>query len=99
MNAVLERIKYEPRTMSTISTREAFLSELERTHERGYAVEHGENLPDASCVAAPIRNKTGDVVAALSISSPTFRIADSFEEIGPVVRSMADRISSALGTV
>ncbi|RUV68578.1 IclR family transcriptional regulator [Mesorhizobium sp. M5C.F.Cr.IN.023.01.1.1] len=99
MNAVLDRIRFDPRTKSTILTREAFLVELEKTRARGYAVDHGENLPDASCVAAPIHNKSGDVVAALSISSPTFRIADSFEEIGPVVRSVADRISSALAAV
>ena len=93
--AILNRIAFEPKTAATITSKEQFLQELVDTRARGYAVDHGENLPDASCVAAPIYNGSGDVVAALSMSSPTFRIADLFQELGPAVRAAADRVSGA----
>ncbi len=96
--AILDRITFDPRTPATIAERSDFIVELQLSHERGYGVDHGENLPDASCVAAPIWDSSGDVVAAISMSSPTFRIADRFEELGPVVRSFADKISLALGS-
>lgn len=41
--------------------------------ERGLAVEERESNPDVSCVAAPVRDRTGRVVAALSISVPMIR--------------------------
>jgi DNA-binding IclR family transcriptional regulator len=96
-DAILARIDFAPRTASTITTRADYLVELARTHERGYGVDHGENLPDASCVAAPIRDSSGEVAAALSMSSPTFRIADRFAELGPAIRAVADKVSAALG--
>lgn len=40
---------------------------------RGVAVESRESNPDVSCVAAPVRDRTGQVVAALSISVPMIR--------------------------
>ncbi|MFD7883982.1 helix-turn-helix domain-containing protein [Streptomyces sp. SID2999] len=46
------------------------LAEIRR---RGVAVERRESNPDVSCVAAPVRDRTGRVVAALSISVPTVR--------------------------
>jgi DNA-binding IclR family transcriptional regulator len=36
-------------------------------------VENRESNPDVSCVAAPVRDRTGRVVAALSISVPMIR--------------------------
>jgi DNA-binding IclR family transcriptional regulator len=96
-DAILDRVELTARTPETITTRPVLLAELERTHRQGYGVDHGENLPDASCVAAPIWAGGGEVTAALSMSSPTFRIADRFTELGPVVRAAADRISAALG--
>ncbi|CAL9544939.1 IclR family transcriptional regulator [Streptomyces sp. enrichment culture] len=40
---------------------------------RGVAVENRESNPDVSCVAAPVRDRTGQVVAALSVSVPMIR--------------------------
>lgn len=65
------------RTPATITTIAALRKELERTRERGFAVERGENEPDASCVAAPILDRRGQVVAAISISAPDTRLDDA----------------------
>jgi DNA-binding IclR family transcriptional regulator len=94
---ILDELNFEPKTPATITSRTQYVEALALTRKRGYAVDHGENLPDASCVAAPIRGVGGEVLGALSLSSPTFRLADRFAELGPVVRDGAMRISVALG--
>jgi transcriptional regulator of acetoin/glycerol metabolism len=50
------------------------------------------------CVAAPVRDGSGAVVAALSLSSPTERLPRSAAlEVAPVVVGTADAISEQLG--
>jgi IclR family KDG regulon transcriptional repressor len=47
---------------------------LEVVRKRGYAVDDEENERGIRCVAAPIRNESGRVIAATSISGPAIRI-------------------------
>jgi DNA-binding IclR family transcriptional regulator len=49
------------------------MNELRRVHERGYAFDRGETSLEATCVAAPILDASGNAVAAISISGPTSR--------------------------
>lgn len=62
-------------TPMTITTREGLLEELEKTRERGYAVDDGECDEEIGCVAAPILDVEERAVAALSVSAPRFRLA------------------------
>lgn len=57
-------------TSRTITTQEALKKELQLVAKRGYAVDDCELFDDLRCVAVPIRDATGRVVAALSASSP-----------------------------
>jgi DNA-binding IclR family transcriptional regulator len=51
-----------------------------------------------SAVAAPVRGADGDVIAALSVSGPTFRMASQdFPELGKRVQAGADELSRRLG--
>lgn len=66
--------------------------------ERGVAVEHRESNPDVSCVAAPVRNGAGRVVAALSISVPMIRWSDDREsELEQLALKGAAELSTRLG--
>ncbi|MEV6796379.1 IclR family transcriptional regulator [Streptomyces sp. NPDC051320] len=66
--------------------------------ERGVAVEHRESNPDVSCVAAPVRNGAGRVVAALSISVPMIRWnADRESELEQLALKGAAELSTRLG--
>jgi DNA-binding IclR family transcriptional regulator len=63
----------EAMTPASITSREELEKELAEIRERGVAVERQESNPDVNCVAAPVRDAGGSVVAALSISVPTVR--------------------------
>jgi DNA-binding IclR family transcriptional regulator len=85
-------------TPRSITDRIRLSTELASTRNRGYAVDSGEAAPDVRCVAAPIRNGKGEVVAAISISSPAYRTdsAKRAQFIRQVIQAATD-ISSRLG--
>jgi DNA-binding IclR family transcriptional regulator len=61
-------------TPQTITDPEKLRKELAQVRAQGYAVDNAEHQPDIRCVAAPIRNHSGGVIASLSISGPATRI-------------------------
>lgn len=65
-----ERLSYPVLTENTITTAEAFLAELDRVGEQGYAVDRGEHEDFIHCIAAPVHGARGEVVAAISLSVP-----------------------------
>ncbi|GAA3491690.1 MULTISPECIES: IclR family transcriptional regulator [Streptomyces] len=60
-------------TPHSITDPAALQQALAAIRARGLATEHRESNPDVSCVAAPVRDSTGRVVAALSVSVPMIR--------------------------
>ncbi|MFE0023175.1 IclR family transcriptional regulator [Amycolatopsis sp. NPDC059021] len=67
---IARSIDYVVLTPNTIASPEAFLAELVRVAERGYAVDDAEHEDFIHCVAAPIRGADGEVLAAASMSVP-----------------------------
>ncbi|MDI3522668.1 MAG: IclR family transcriptional regulator, regulon repressor, partial [Bacillota bacterium] len=66
--------------------------------ERGYALDNEENELGIRCVAGPIFNHTGQVVAAFSISGLALRLLPAkLEELGGLVRETSREISARLG--
>ncbi|GII95939.1 IclR family transcriptional regulator [Sinosporangium siamense] len=63
-------IEYTKFTANTIGGPEEFLAVLARVADQGYAVDHAEHETFINCVAAPVRDASGSVVAAASISVP-----------------------------
>lgn len=55
-------------TDHTIADFARFTTEIRKVRETGFAVDDLENEPGVRCVAAPIYDYTGNIVAALSIS-------------------------------
>lgn len=68
--AVLGRRPLERLTPRTITSHRRFLRELARVRREGVALDDEETLVGARCLAAPVRNHHGEVVAALSTSGP-----------------------------
>ena len=65
-------------TDHTLTTEEALLDELERIRRRGYAYDNEECEIGARCIAFPIRDYTGKIIASLSVTGPVIRITDEF---------------------
>ncbi|MGW7070151.1 IclR family transcriptional regulator [Streptomyces sp. NPDC054855] len=85
-------------TQNSITEPDALLSALADIRERGVAAEHRESNPDVSCVAAPVRDSAGHVVAALSISVPMIRWSEQREhELAELAAKGAGDLSERLG--
>lgn len=75
-------------------------AELAEIRARGYALDNGELQPDIRCVAAPVRDWTGQVVAAISVTAPTQRLTNSrATTLIPMVVEAAAAISQQMGYV
>lgn len=85
-------------TQYTITGVDEIKEELKKIRERGYSVDDEENEIGVRCVAAPIFNWKGDVIAAISISGPTMRVTrEKVEEFSILIIEYARRISLELG--
>jgi IclR family transcriptional regulator, KDG regulon repressor len=91
----LDLVKF---TDNTIVDREVFRENLELIRQNGYSVGSGEAHRELSCVAAPVRDGRGDVVAAINISYVTEQIESKrLPEIIAYVTQKAMFISRQLG--
>ncbi|KXO88347.1 IclR family transcriptional regulator [Tsukamurella pulmonis] len=66
----VQGIDFTLRTPNTIVAPEAYLHEIEKVREQDWAVDREENEPSINCIAAPVRDASGSVVAAVSVSVP-----------------------------
>ena len=66
---ILEGIEYKAFTPRTLTSPIQLGEELERVQAQGYAWVDGELDPAICGIAAPVRDQTGNVVAALSINT------------------------------
>ncbi|HKS43847.1 MAG TPA: IclR family transcriptional regulator, partial [Amycolatopsis sp.] len=67
---VAASIDYVKLTGNTITTPDAYLAELDRVAQRGYAIDDAEHEDFIHCIAAPVRGPGGVVLAAVSVSVP-----------------------------
>ncbi|WP_290513275.1 IclR family transcriptional regulator [Aeromicrobium sp.] len=92
----LPRGHLEIRTEHTIRTRAALERDLAGVRTRGYAVTRSELEEGLVALAAPVRDSAGQVIAAMSVSGPEFRIGGQVEEIATRLVRDADRLSAAI---
>lgn len=83
-------------TGSTITGADRFRAEMEKIRSQGVGFDLGEAVEDVFCVAAPIRDDLGQVVAALSMSSPVNRFTRHREDYVQAVKSGAAEISRTI---
>lgn len=85
-------------TPNSITDPAVLRAELAAVRAAGLALEQRESNADVSCVAAPVRDRSGRVVAALSISVPMIRWSqERLEELGPLASKGAADLSGRLG--
>lgn len=89
-----------PRTENTRTDRVALEADLQRTRERGFALDNQENELGARCVGVPIFDSAGRVVAAMSVSSPVSRLTEEREQdIIEGLMEAGEEVSRKLGSV
>lgn len=85
-------------TEHTITDRQALLSDLAATAERGFALDNEELSIGVRCVASPVVDIGGNIRASIGISGPATRLdAETIGECAVVVCSAAKTLSEILG--
>jgi DNA-binding IclR family transcriptional regulator len=98
VNEIIRRWGLKAITPNTITTPAALKAELRAIRLRGYAIDNEEKEPGLRCLSAPVRNDTGKLLAALSVSGPAFRVTkERIPEIGKAVMQAAGELSYELG--
>ncbi len=70
---IFSNTTFEAFTTNTITSKSKILSELEKIKKQEYALDIEELEPGLVCIAIPIRNRKGNVIASLSASGPLSR--------------------------
>jgi DNA-binding IclR family transcriptional regulator len=98
VDALLKAAGLTRYTPHTVTVRKALRGQLDRAALSGFAVTIEEYEVGLNAVAAPVRDYTGTVVAAISVSGPAYRLpADRLPELAPALITGADEVSANLG--
>jgi DNA-binding IclR family transcriptional regulator len=91
-------VRLDTFTATTVATRAELESELAAVRENGWASVEEELEIGLNAVAAPVYDSTAEVVAALSVSGPSYRLgSEHFAQVAKQTVAAADGISRRLG--
>ena len=94
----VEKVGLGRRTSNTITDPAVFFQQLRLIRERNYSIDNSENEDGIRCVALPIRDHTGKVVAAMSITGWTITMTpDRDLELATIGLKYASILSAKLG--
>jgi len=71
---IVSNITFIPKTPTTITSKEELIKEIETVKVQGYALDNAENEEVLRCIASPIYDHKGKIVASFSISGPNNRV-------------------------
>ncbi|MCM3121759.1 IclR family transcriptional regulator [Mesobacillus sp. AQ2] len=95
---IIDRKGLPIHTDKTITEKNVLFEELIRVKKAGYALDLEENESGITCIAVPIFDHLGKVVAAVSISGPSIRMTEErLEQLKKKMVNVGLRISSRLG--
>jgi IclR family KDG regulon transcriptional repressor len=94
----LERVDLKPSTKKSITEPSALLREITEIRRSAIAFDDGEFNAEVRCVAVPVYNFTGEVIGALGISGPIWRMTDRvLQSRAKLVQTAAKRLSAEFG--
>ncbi len=96
--AKLSKVNFEKFTPNTLETPGQVLEEIKMARETGYAIDNAEHENDIFCIAAPIYDYRGKIIAAISIAGEgeTF-VQHPTKEAVDLVKQTAMEISVRMG--
>lgn len=94
ISSIYKDVPLQQFTDNTITSLEQLKQELKDISREGYAFDDQESTEGIQCVAVPVFNRSGEMVAGLSISVPVFRMNDKrIEELLKIVSEGARKLS------
>ena len=97
-DALLASLELKPFTPHTITLLSALRAELREIAQRGYAVDYEEYALGVCCLAAPVRDHTNQVVAAVSVTALADRMPRERDaKVAALLTQVCLDISQALG--
>jgi len=99
IRTILQEAPLQPYTPNAITDEDAFSLRLEKIRKQGYVVERGEAIEGFIGIAAPIRDYSRQVIAALGVALPA-NSPTAKEDFEPVIASVVkacDDISGEMG--
>jgi IclR family transcriptional regulator, pca regulon regulatory protein len=89
----------DPASRGAGTPHKKLVSELERIRSQGYAIADQVHVKGLRCVAAPIRSRSGEVVAAVEIvaAKSSYSRARILEQLVPLLAASAKDMSRHLG--
>jgi IclR family transcriptional regulator, KDG regulon repressor len=94
----LTRADLKTYTSKSIASPELLRREIAEVRRAGLAIDDGEFDVELRCVAVPVRDFSRQVIGAIGISGPVWRLSiDGLQKRARVVRAAADRLSAEFG--
>lgn len=93
----LENIEFKKFTSNTITSKKTLLKELETIRKIKVAFDKCEHEDGVFCIAAPVFDYSGNVIAAISVSGAEIYIKENVSEYAKLVRGTASAISNEIG--
>lgn len=85
-NLVVNRIRFKRFTSTTISSKGQFREELQQIRKQGFATDLAEGMEGIHCLAAPVLDRHGVPVGAITIAGPASRLPRTeFISVGAIV--------------
>ncbi|HEY7487255.1 MAG TPA: IclR family transcriptional regulator [Streptosporangiaceae bacterium] len=96
LDRLLDRIDLIQRAPRTLTDKQALLAELQQVRRTGLAVNDEELESALRSIAAPIRARSGEVVAAINVAIPwsPAAMSDLVSQLGPTLQATANQIAT-----
>src|SRR6202171_4482324 len=94
----LERVELKPSTGKSITDPSVLLREIAEIRRSAIAFDDGEFNPEVRCVAVPVTDFTGQIIGAIGISGPIWRLSNqALHSSAQIVQAAANRLSAEFG--
>jgi IclR family transcriptional regulator, KDG regulon repressor len=98
LDRFLARVELTPVTPRSITEPAALKKDIEEVRKSGMAFDDGEFNPEVRCVGVPVKDFTGQVIGAIGISGPIWRLSvQALQSRAITVQAAARRLSAEFG--
>jgi DNA-binding IclR family transcriptional regulator len=98
LDGFFKRVELAPVTPNSITDATALRKNIEDVRQSGVAFDDGEFNPEVRCIAVPVKDFTGQIMGAIGISGPIWRLnIQALQGRAQAVQAAARRLSAEFG--